>query len=205
MRLLHGNSKDSKCLRRKTGNSFRSVTISSPRRSDVYKRIGRSVSWLRSKPLFTDEDRLRLRKYILLGVISATKDILRDYLEQNPLLDSRVRHAAHVINNVEDGASSLNNELAAAITVLWEDLNFRDRYERSRHLSSGVEGNAIKCKDYPFWGGRTWLPSNEDIMRCNTTIKGIRRCLVEDGPCSCKLNDSTSLSTQYKIRSNLTV
>mmetsp|Transcript_2095 Transcript_2095/g.2414 ORF Transcript_2095/g.2414 Transcript_2095/m.2414 type:complete len:256 (+) Transcript_2095:422-1189(+) len=136
-------------------------TSSSNRRllSRVRKRF------LKSKPVFTCSERTKFKELIISKLIEAVKKILSDYTNTKPFPDSRVRDAALVLSAITSESSTLSIEIARAITVLWENPYYRDQYEQSEYSSTFIDEYASKCRDYPFWGGRDWFPSDNEILK----------------------------------------
>lgn len=149
------------------------------------RNSGKSTIFKQLRLMYTEtglpkEDKLRFKADINRHIIRATQDILTYYAseKQQKQFRSYTGNAVRNIENVDANTfTTLTAPIAQAISTIWNDEHFRSIYENSPFFSHGLEGNAIQCANYPKWGGPEWIPTDEDILRCNIRTLGVHELL----------------------------
>jgi len=128
----------------------------------------------------TLDDKKCFKKDIIRHIIRATQDIVTTFSsegDQGKQFLTLTLDALRSIGVVDASTvSNLNADIASSITTIWQDQHFRSLYEKSPYFCEGLEGNATQCKNFPRWGGEDWIPTNDDILRCNIRTSGVHEC-----------------------------
>ncbi|GBG26256.1 Guanine nucleotide-binding protein subunit alpha [Hondaea fermentalgiana] len=124
---------------------------------------------------YSDSDRARLRPFLIGNVIDGALVALSagDALGIE-LTDDSAKEAAKVIRGL-DNTRSLTEDVASAITTLWDDEDFKRIYkERSTFQIQDTWSELVeKLRDFPEWGGAEWVPSMEDVILARVRTTGV--------------------------------
>ncbi len=123
---------------------------------------------------FTSEDRALQRQFVVGNVVDGTLAVCgaapRLGLELSPgAAEAHARLLAH------EDMVALDDAAAAAILALWRDASFLAVWARRSEFNSQESWAyfAEQLKAYPVWGGRDFVPSMEDLLRCRVRTTGV--------------------------------
>jgi len=128
---------------------------------------------------FSDDMRASLKQAIVSNLLDGTKAIL-DHCGE--LGSSKAKDAAKTVlefsKSEQNGEriSFLDGDVSIALSTLWSDKEFQKSFEdRSKfQLPDSYRVFAEKNRDqFPKWGGKEWVPDNEDVLSCRIRTTGI--------------------------------
>jgi len=125
---------------------------------------------------FGEESRMQTAGVIISNLVGGTRTVLENMDKLgHPLTADNEIAAGKIVNELADD-TLMNDETAAAIKLLWESKAFQETYKlRSKFQLFDCYGDFAKSlyKKYPDWGGPSWVPSVDDVMRARVRTSGI--------------------------------
>ena len=123
---------------------------------------------------FTSEDRARQRQFVLANVVDGTLEVCSAAPRLGLALSPGAAEA-HTRLLAREDKLTLDDAAAAAIFALWHDTSFLAVWARRSEFNSQESWAyfAEQLKAYPAWGGRDFVPSMEDLLRCRVRTSGV--------------------------------
>jgi len=116
-----------------------------------------------------------MRPYLVGNIIDGAIDIYNaSRVVGIPIRDEKAVAAGEALTTLVD-RHSLDDTVVSAILLLWHDPDFREIWENRSHfqLQDTWHEFANALEDYPTWGGPSWVPTTDEILRCRVRTTGM--------------------------------